>query len=170
MSGIKDLLVEHYIDIPDDKVDIVEELSGKVAELEEQLDESIRQNAGYRKTLVEGRKAEIVAALSEGLSDYAAEKLQNLTEGLTVEDESTFANQVKMLREQYFPEVKQGAAELDDASRDAGHPHYDPAGETKKILTEENTSVARSEDPMVDAGADFLRRTVGTRVPLKGNK
>jgi hypothetical protein len=102
ISGLRNLFAEHYIDIPEDKVSVVEEMGSKVAELEEKLNEEIERNVQLTKYLNESKQSEIVAELCEGLTATQAEKLKSLSEGLEFTSVNEYAQKVKVLRESYF--------------------------------------------------------------------
>lgn len=103
MAGLKDLFVEHYIDIPEEKVDIVEELSDKVVELENELNEQIRKAVEMSKELNEHKKLEAIYAVCEGLTQTQVEKIVSLAEGVDFTTEDDFVNKMEMIKESYFP-------------------------------------------------------------------
>ncbi|CAB4170706.1 prohead core protein [uncultured Caudovirales phage] len=102
ISGLRNLFAEHYIDIPEDKVSVVEEMGSKVSELEEKLNEEIERNVQLTKYLNESKHNEIVAELCEGLTSTQAAKLRSLSEGLEFTSVNEFAQKVNILRENYF--------------------------------------------------------------------
>ena len=107
MSGLKNLFTEHYIDVPDEKVDIVEGLYDKVEELEGQLNTQIEENVKTKDELNEYRKNKILEEVSSDLADTQSEKLKSLVEGVSF-DEEDFESKVKTIKESYFPnQVKQ---------------------------------------------------------------
>jgi len=103
IDGLKGLFVEHYIDIPEEKVDIVEELAEKVAELEEQLNTQLIQSIELSKELSEHKKVEAIYAVCEGLTQTQVEKIASLAEGVDFTTESEFAQKMEMIKESYFP-------------------------------------------------------------------
>ena len=102
ISGLRNLFAEHYIDIPEDKVSVVEEMGSKVSELEEKLNEEIERNVQLTQYLNESKHNEIVAELCEGLTSTQAAKLRSLSEGLEFTSVNEFAQKVNILRENYF--------------------------------------------------------------------
>lgn len=107
ISGLKSLFEEHYIDIPEDKVSVVESLQHQIDELEGKLNEEIERNVELSKVINEARTYEIVAEACEGLTDTQAAKLKSLAENLDFTDENQFAKKIATLKESYFPtEVK----------------------------------------------------------------
>jgi hypothetical protein len=102
VSGLKGLFEEHYIDIPEEKFDVLGSLEEQVAELEAKLNETVESNIELNKTLGELKRAELVQEASSGLADTEVEKLKGLAEELTYEDETTFKTKLQTIRENYF--------------------------------------------------------------------
>jgi hypothetical protein len=102
ISGLKGLFQEHYIDIPEEKFDVLGALEEQVATLEEKLNEQVAVNVEMNKTLGALKRSEIVSEISEGLADTEVEKLKGLAEELSYEDEESFKVKVQTIRENYF--------------------------------------------------------------------
>ena len=101
--GLKNLFTEHYINVPEDKVDVLEAMAEKVSALEEKLDESITENAELRDTLVESYRQDIVEELSSDLALTQQEKFAALIEGIEFDgDLETYANKLQVIKENYF--------------------------------------------------------------------
>jgi hypothetical protein len=103
IGGLKNLFTEHYIDVPADKVDLVEELSTKVEELESKLNEEIETGIQLKKSLVESYKAEIAHEVCEGLTATQAEKVKALAESVDFSTEEEYKEKLETIRENYFP-------------------------------------------------------------------
>lgn len=103
ISGLKNLFAENYIDIPEDKVNVIEEMSAKIDEMESKLNEEIERNVVLNKMLSESKKSETISALTEGLTATQTEKLKSLAESIEFTDADDFTAKVKTLRENYFP-------------------------------------------------------------------
>lgn len=102
MAGLKSLFEESYIEVPESKVDLVDEMAEQVSELEGRLN-TVTEQAIVMGEELEGLKRErIIHEMSEGLADTQVEKLATLTEDLDFEDEETFAEKVKTVKESYF--------------------------------------------------------------------
>jgi hypothetical protein len=144
ITGLKGLFEEHYIDIPTDKVDVVEELTAKVAELEESYNEQIKSSIEMKKELNESKKIEAIYAACEGLSQTQVEKLKSLAEGVEFTTEEEFANKLTTLKESYFKsEVKVAdSSDLDE------------------VLVEEEKKAVKSEDPSMDIYAKTISQTL----------
>jgi len=116
IGGLRNLFVEHYIDIPADKVDVVEELTSKVEELEASLNEEMNRSIVLTKSLGEQKKIEAIYTACEGLSQTQVEKLKSLAENVEFTTEEKFAGKLNTLKESYFKsEVKTAdTSALDD--------------------------------------------------------
>lgn len=104
IEGMKGLFEEHYIDIPEEKVDIVEGLTSKVEELETSLNEQIQAAVELKKELNESKKTEAIHAVCEGLTQTQVEKMKSLAEGVEFTTDDEFADKLVTLRESYFNE------------------------------------------------------------------
>ena len=103
MTGLKNLFQEHYIDIPEEKVDLVDDLFEKVEDLEKQLDETVNNSVEMKKELAEYKKQETLREVSEELADTEKEKLQKLSEGVDYEDSEQYKEKLEVIKENYFP-------------------------------------------------------------------
>ena len=120
MGGLKDLFTEHYIEVPEEKVDIVENLFDKVEDLEGQLNTQVQDNIKVKAELNEYRKDKILEEVCDDLADTQSEKMKSLVEGVTYEDDSeNFEEKVKTIKESYFPETikkDENVEQLDSSS------------------------------------------------------
>lgn len=114
IAGLKNLFQEHYINIPDDKVDVVEGLTEDLRKMEDSLNEQVKANVKLQGRLDESAKTVILNVVSEGLADTQKDKLASLAEGVEFETEEKFAEKVKTLRESYFPSESAPKAEVTD--------------------------------------------------------
>ena len=103
IAGLKNLFEEHYISIPDDKVDAVEGMADTIREMEERLDEQVKANVKLQNRLNESAKKVIVNTVSEGLVDTQKDKLATLAEGVDFVSEEEYTKKVKALKESHFP-------------------------------------------------------------------
>ena len=102
LSGLKQVFVENYIDLPDEKVDLVDGLQEQLNNMESKLNESIEENVGLSKQVGGYIKNGIVTEIAEGLSLSQKEKLVSLAEAVEFENEESFKAKVSTLRESYF--------------------------------------------------------------------
>jgi hypothetical protein len=113
ISGLRSLFAEHYIDVPEEEVQVVEELSSTVEELEAKLNEEIQRNVELTSMLAESRKVELAAQVCEGLTDTQTQKLLALVENVEYTDDTSFVEKISTLKENYFPTVVKADAVLD---------------------------------------------------------
>jgi hypothetical protein len=111
IAGLRNLFAEHYIDVPSEKVDLVDELATQVEELESKLNEEIERNIEYKKALVESVKLEIARDVCEGLTDTQAEKIKSLAESVEFSTEDEYKEKLETIRENYFPSGMKKAEE-----------------------------------------------------------
>ena len=102
LTGLKKVFVENYIDLPDEKVDLVDDLQSQLNNMESKLNESIEENVGLSKKVGGYIKNGIVTEIAEGLSLSQKEKLVSLAEAVEFENEESFKAKVSTLRESYF--------------------------------------------------------------------
>lgn len=102
MTSLQKVFVEHYIEVPEGKVDLVDELSAQVKELEESLNKSTEDNIQLHNSVQDFKRAEIVREHSSGLAETEAEKLASLVEDIDFDDAETFEMKVKTVKESYF--------------------------------------------------------------------
>ena len=114
ISGLKSLFEENYIDIPEDKVSVVESLGSRLEEVEAKLNEEIQRNVELTKTLNESKRFEVLTALCEGLTATEAEKLKKLSENVGFTSEDEFAGKIATLRESYFPSTVTRQTTIDE--------------------------------------------------------
>ena len=114
IAGLKGLFEEHYIAIPDEKVDVVEGMAESIREMEERLDEQVKANVKLQNRLNETAKLNILNTVSEGLADTQKEKLAALAEGLEFVSEESFSAKVKTIKESYFKEAAAPQSEVAD--------------------------------------------------------
>lgn len=126
IAGLKNLFQEHYIDIPEDKENIVEDLAETNREMETRLNEEIERNVKSIEERNELQRELTLLKLSEGLADTQKEKLASLAQGVTFENVEKYSEAVKTLRENYFPsapaptlreETSDDAVEVSEAPR-----------------------------------------------------
>ena len=116
IAGLKGLFEEHYIAIPDDKIDVVEGMAESIREMETRLDEQVKANVKLQNRLNESAKLNILSTVSEGLADTQKEKLAALAEGLEFVSEESFSKKVTTIKESYFKESTFAPAEIVDES------------------------------------------------------
>jgi len=106
ISGLKNLFAEHYIDLPDEKLEVAESLAERVVELEEATEARNEQFVVLSKELNEAKKNEAIRKICEGLTEVQVSKMKSLAEGVEFTTEGDFNNKLAVIRENYFPTKK----------------------------------------------------------------
>ena len=106
ISGLKTLFEDHYVDIPDEKYDVLEAQSEKITELEGKLDEAIQSVVTLRKDNGSLVRDKAISEATEDLADTEIEKFKSLTDDVEFTDESSFKEKLGTLKESYFPKTK----------------------------------------------------------------
>jgi hypothetical protein len=143
IAGLRNLFAENYINVPEESVDLVEELAAKVEELETKLNEEIETNIVYKKALTEAIKEQLTVEVCEGLTATQVEKIKSLAESVDFSTEEEFVEKLETLRENYFPSgiQKASVSHLQEQFED----------------TEEKKSV--SSDPFISAVSQAISKT-----------
>jgi hypothetical protein len=116
MTSLQTVFKEHYIEVPEGKADLIDDLADQVTELEEALNKSTEENIQLHASTQSFERAEIVREQSLGLADTEAEKLASLVEAIDFEDKETFEMKVQTVKESYFSsEVSETESEVDAA-------------------------------------------------------
>ena len=112
MSGLKTLFTEHYIDLPEEKVDMVDDLFTKVEELETSLDEEINRGVELQKELSQFKKDDAIKQTTKDLADADSEKIAKLAEGIEFENTEQYVEKLNVLKESYFPKSEAVTSEI----------------------------------------------------------
>ena len=144
ISGLKQLFEDHYIDVPDERYDVLEAQSDKIAELEEQLNSVMENNIKMNSVNSELVREQVIAEVVSGLADTEVEKFKSLTEEIDFKDQDTFREKLDILKESYFPKVSSdetydndddyGSAEQDIDTTDAMKAYMSAIGRTEKRI------------------------------------
>ena len=111
ITGLKDLFETHYVDIPEDKYDVLSDMSEKLNEMETKLNEQIESNVELNKAIGTYTKNGIIGEISEGLAQTQKEKLASLAEGVEFVSEESYREKVVTIKENYFPSTKASSSE-----------------------------------------------------------
>ena len=114
IGGLKQLFEDHYIDVPEEKVDVVDSLADRVEDLEGKLNEALETNINLSSQVKTFQKDEVVSELSDELTDIEAEKLKGLSEGVSFEDVDQYKQALGTIKENYFPRTAQSGAVVID--------------------------------------------------------
>ena len=134
MSGLRTLFTEHYIDIPEEKVDMVDDLFTKVEDLETSLDEEINRGVELQKELSQFKKDDALRDATKDLADTETEKISKLAEGIEYENQEQYTEKLNVLKESYFPKSEAVTSEI--AETDETIEVSDEDDTKEEILTE----------------------------------
>jgi len=142
IGGLKKLFEDHYIDVPDDKYNVLEDQASKIEELEKKLNESIDKNVELNKANGELKRQDIIDETSEDLADTAKEKFNKLAEEVEYSNEDDFRTKVSTIKESYFgkKEVKQDD-EIDNVA--AGE---SPSGDLSNAMAAYAAAISKTKD------------------------
>ena len=112
ISGLKNLFEDHYIDVPDEKYDILEANLTKIEELEEKLNKQIEENIQLKKAKGELVKESMIADVADGMTDTETEKFQSLVEDVEFSDEDSYKEKLQTIKESYFGAEKEVKTEV----------------------------------------------------------
>ena len=117
IGGLKKLFEDHYIDVPDDKYNVLEDQASKIEDLEKKLNEEIEKNVTSHKTIGELKRDDIAKAVSESLTDVEKEKFNKLAEEVEYSNEEDFTTKVKTIKESYFGKKDEAKSnDIDDVA------------------------------------------------------
>ena len=103
IDGLKTLFVEHYVDVPEDKYDVIDELANRLDEMEQKLDGEVNRNMDITEELDTLKRDNVVSDASKDLTETQKEKLSSLAEGVDFKDAEDFAEKISEIKEAYFP-------------------------------------------------------------------
>ena len=144
IGGLKKLFEDHYIDVPDEKYNVLEDQANKIEELEKKLNESIDKNVELNKANGELKRQDIIDETSEDLADTAKEKFNKLAEEVEYSNEDDFRTKVSTIKESYFgkKEVKQDN-EIDNVA--AGESAEQPA-DLSNAMAAYSAAISKTKD------------------------
>ena len=116
ISGLKKLFEDHYIDVPDEKYDVLEDQASKIEDLEKKLNEQIEKNVEQNKAIGQLKRQDIIDEASKDLADTAKEKFNKLAEEVEFSNEEDFKTKVSTIKESYFGAKKESSTEIDDVA------------------------------------------------------
>ena len=116
IGGLKKLFEDHYIDVPDEKYNVLEDQASKIEDLEKKLNEEIEKNVTSHKTIGELKREDIAKAVSENLTDVEKEKFNKLAEEVEYSNEEDFTTKVTTIKESYFGKQEAKSNDIDDVA------------------------------------------------------
>ena len=106
ITGLKGLFKEHYIDVPEEKYNVLDDLTGQVKDLESKLNEQIEKNVNLSKDVSESKRESLVISVSEDLADTEKEKFSSMAENVEYDSAEKFQEKLETIKESYFPKTK----------------------------------------------------------------
>jgi hypothetical protein len=143
ISGLKSLFEEHYIDVPDEKYDILGTQSEKIDELEAKLNEQIEKTASIKKQNDQLVRESVFAEVASDLADTEVEKFKSLAEDVDFTDEDSFRGKLDTLKESYFPKATTIAESVD--SETDGSEAFDTTGAMAAYMAAISKNVKRAK-------------------------
>ena len=116
LGGMKSLFEEHYVQIPEDKYDVLESMVEKLDDMESKLNEQIEKNISLNKRLAESVADGILDEVSEGLASTQKEKLASLAESVEFESENNYREKLETLKQSYFAQKSSPAVKTETLS------------------------------------------------------
>jgi len=144
ISGLKNLFTEHYIDVPDEKYDLLGTQAEKIDELESKLNEQIEKSASLKSEKDVLVRESVFAEVASDLADTEVEKFKSLAEDVDFTDEDAFRGKLDTLKESYFPKATTVAESVDTPSEDAGE-SFDTTGAMSAYMSAISKNVKRAK-------------------------
>ena len=141
INGLKNLFAEHYIDIPEEKVDVAEELAARVASLEEQAAAADAEKTALVEELNTVKKEKAIRKMCEGLTETQIAKMKSLAESVEFTSEGEFNNKLAIIRENYFPTKTNVTSEV-KVAEETSEPQ--PEVDTTSIMTRYVSAISKT--------------------------
>jgi hypothetical protein len=114
ITGLKGLFKEHYIDVPEEKYNVLDDLTGQVKDLESKLNEQIEKNVNLSKDVSESKRESLIYSVSQDLADTEKEKFASMAENVEFDSAEKFQEKLETIKESYFPKTKIEEASSND--------------------------------------------------------
>ena len=135
ISGLKQLFEDHYIDVPDEKYDVLEAQSEKIAELESRLNEEIEKNVETKVVKDNLVREQVMSEVSSDLADTEIEKFETLTKDIEFGNQESFKEKLNTLKESYFPKVQVSEENSLDNEEDSTAQDIDATDTMKRYMS-----------------------------------
>jgi hypothetical protein len=123
IGGLKSLFESHYINVPQEKYDVIESQAAEIEKLKEEVNRSIEKNIELNQKIAESTREEIIKDVSSDLAATEVDKLKGLAEGIEYKDADSFRKSVETLKNSYYPKAKASDTESNEvAEQNAGSP------------------------------------------------
>jgi rRNA-processing protein FCF1 len=135
MNKLKDVFTESYVEVPEGKVDLVDDLAAQVEELETKLNETTGKAISVSEELEIMKRDAIIREASKDLAETQVEKLKSLVDNIDYEDETKFAEKVKTIKESYFKTSKPTAGITEELDEDTSDDQVDVSGSMASYIS-----------------------------------
>ena len=142
ISGLKKLFSEHYIDVPDEKYDVLEAQATKIEDLEKKLNEQIEKNVELNKDNADKTRNEVMAEVASDLADTQKEKFAKLAEEIEYSNAEDFKKKCETIKESYFGQKKEATESLDDVAADGETSNED----LSKAMAAYTAAISKTKD------------------------
>ena len=142
ITGLKKLFSEHYIDVPDEKYDVLEAQATKIEDLEKKLNEQIEKNVELNKDNADKTRNEVMAEVGSDLADTQKEKFAKLAEEIEYSNAEDFKKKCETIKESYFGQKKEATESLDDVAADGETSNED----LSKAMAAYTAAISKTKD------------------------
>ena len=142
ITGLKKLFAEHYIDVPDERYNVLEDQANKIESLEKKLNEQIQSNVELNKDNAVKTRNEIMSEASNGLADTAKEKFAKLVEEIEWSDADSFKTKCETIKESYFGIKEEVKDSLHDVAAEDGTSNED----LSKAMAAYTAAISKTKD------------------------
>ena len=142
ITGLKKLFAEHYIDVPDERYNVLEDQAAKIESLEKKLNEQIEKNVELNKDNADKTRTEIMSEVANGLADTAKEKFAKLAEEIEWSDADSFKTKCETIKESYFGVKEEVKDSLHDVAAEDGASNED----LSKAMAAYTAAISKTKD------------------------
>ena len=146
ISGLKKLFEDHYIDVPDEKYNVLEDQASKIEDLEKKLNEQIEKNVEQNKAIGELKRQDIIDEASKDLADTAKEKFNKLAEEVEFSNEEDFTTKVSTIKESYFGAKKESSTDIDDVAVAGGSDDQVDPADLSNSMAAYTAAISKTKD------------------------
>ena len=134
IEGMKTLFVEHYVEVPEDKYNVMDELANRLDEMEQKLDSEVSKNMEVTEELDSLKRANVVQEASNDLTESQKEKMESLSKGVDFKDAADFEEKIAEIKEAYFPAEGDNIAEEMTVSSEEGTGSFEDEKSLDEVL------------------------------------
>ena len=144
ITGLKTLFKEHYIDVPEEKYNVLDDLTNEKDKLEDKLNEKIKENVELNKQVGEFTREKLIGEVGSDLADTELEKFHSMAANVEYDNAEKFKEKLETVKESYFPKTKQETASTKDEvdSVAANEPEY--SGERSDAMAAYTAAISKN--------------------------